>query len=63
MPCHLAELGYILQRARIWCGLYDTLSQNQLMSIGSHLLPSADFGSGSLYTDKDQVEGGLEFSF
>lgn len=63
MACHLAELGCILQRVRIWCGVYDALSQSQLMSMGPHLLPSADFGSDSLHTDKDQAEGGLEFSF
>lgn len=63
MACHLAELRCILQGARIWCGVYDALSQSQLMSVEPHLLPSADFGSGSLHTDKDRAEGGLEFSF
>lgn len=63
MICHLAELGCLIQGTRVWGGVYDALRQSQLMSVGPHLLPSADFGSGSLHTDKAKVEGGLEFSF
>lgn len=61
--CNLAELGCIIQGIRIWCCIYDALSQSQLMSMGPHLLPSADFESGLLHTDKGKAEGGLEFSF
>lgn len=63
MTCQLVELGCIIQGTSVWCGAYDGPSQSQLMSVRPHLLPSADFGSGSLHTDKDEEEGGLEFSF